>query len=106
MEFVKQDPLQARRQSLRWVSALGAWNKRFKELKSSDTPLLIIQGAKDTTVDVRDNLRILKHKFPNAVIEKFEGLGHQLMNESLPGRRKVLNCVHDYFDEQSKAPAP
>jgi Ni2+-binding GTPase involved in maturation of urease and hydrogenase len=41
-------------------------------------------------------------KFPNADIILIENGGHQLMNESLPLRAKIINLVVDYLNGIAK----
>ena len=93
LEFIRQDPLQARKTSLAWFDALVDWNERVTQYPPSPKPVVIIQGNADSVVDWEYNLEFLETKFPDARIEIIEGGRHQLLNESSALRARVLQLV-------------
>jgi len=92
-----QDYLHAQHVSLFWVKALFEWNDKVKDLSACDKEILVLQGDKDTTVDWKQNLKLLGEKFPNAKIEMFGKARHELFNEARQHRQKVLESVNHYF---------
>lgn len=86
----EQDPLQWRRLSVRWVSALKRWIPRMKAFAPVDFPLTVIQGDADGTVDWRYNLGVIGEKFPAVTIHRVPGGRHHLANESPEYREQVL----------------
>jgi len=97
--FLIHDPLQSRRISLRWVSALQRW---LNELQYNDLgvgPALIIQGDADATVDWRYNVGVIRQLFPASHVEYLPGAGHQLANESDKIRSDYLLMVETWLTE-------
>ncbi len=101
LEFTESDPLQARRVPMKWFDALVQWNKRVADCEPSTLPIKVIQGTKDTTVDWKYNMKLIKQKFPNADIVIIENGGHHLINETLPMRTEVIELIADYFEGRS-----
>jgi alpha-beta hydrolase superfamily lysophospholipase len=93
LTFLRQDPLQSRYISLRWIGALKRWlaELRFEDLGVG--PLLVLQGDADRTVDWRYNMPRILELFPGAQIEYLPGAGHQLANETAEIRRLYLGSV-------------
>jgi lysophospholipase len=103
LDFLKRDPLQSDRISLRWVGALRRW---LRDLPQSDLgvgPTLIIQGDADTTVDWRYNLGFVCQLFPGSKVELLPGAGHQLANESVEFRRDYLGHVESWLTQRGVA---
>jgi alpha-beta hydrolase superfamily lysophospholipase len=100
--FTEEDPLLARRVAMKWFSALVEWNQRILSYEPSTLPIRVIQGTADTAVDWEYNVTFIKEKFLNAEIIFIENGGHQLMNEPLPMRAKVINLVVDYLNGTAK----
>jgi alpha-beta hydrolase superfamily lysophospholipase len=98
----EKDPLLARRVEMKWFSALVEWNQRILSYESSTLPIRVLQGTADTAVDWKYNIAFIMEKFPNADIILIENGGHQLMNESLPLRAKIINLVVDYLNGPAK----
>lgn len=99
LEFLKTDPLQADRISLRWVGALRRW---LRDLKHSDLgvgPALVIQGDADRTVDWRYNVNVIGQLFPGSRVEYLPGAGHQLANEADDFRIDYLGRVDAWLAE-------
>lgn len=88
--LLERDPLQDRHLPLEWVGAMKQWIERFGELPASDFPLRIVQGDRDTTLDWRYNLRVLRDKLPRAEISMIAGAGHHLVNEITGVREQVF----------------
>jgi alpha-beta hydrolase superfamily lysophospholipase len=100
LEFLKRDPLQSRRLSLRWVTALRAW---LAALPSGDLgvgPALIVQGDADQTVDWRYNVAFYQGLFPASEVELLPGGGHQLANESPSLRQTYLERADGWLARQ------
>lgn len=101
LEFLeKSDPLQARYIAVRWVDALLRWESRFDYLPESDKPILIIQGQRDTTVDWRYNIPVIRKKFPKARYLPLQDAYHHLANESPEIRAKMFAAMDMYFDSK------
>ncbi|MEH6580730.1 MAG: alpha/beta hydrolase [Halioglobus sp.] len=98
LEFLKSDPLQSRRISIRWVGALRRWlsGLEFKDLGVG--PVLVLQGDADGTVAWRYNMKKLVKLFPGTDIEYLPGAGHHLANETAEIRRLYLGKVGRFLD--------
>lgn len=97
LQFVRRDPLQCHRVSLRWIGALKCW---LADLPSSDLgvgPLLVLQGDRDGTVGWRYNLKAVARLFPGSRIEYLPGAGHQLANESAEIRARYTAVIDDWL---------
>lgn len=99
LRFIKQDPLQHNKVPLRWLEALMKWNESLKERTPSLTPILVIQGKKDTTVDWRYNIALLQKKFPNIDVQLIKNGKHHLLNEKEPIRDQVFSSIHNFFEK-------
>ena len=83
MEFLKnKDSLQSNKISLKWVGAMREWVSRFQRFSVCQTPVLIIQGDADATVDWEYNIPIFQKKFTNNETVILPGARHHLANES------------------------
>ena len=95
LRFVREsDPLQSRRLSAQWVGALKRWLVEFEQYNACDIPVSVVQGALDTTVDWRYNLRAIERKFPHATTYMIADARHHLVNES-QGIRERLYLILD-----------
>lgn len=97
LSFLCQDPLQSRRLSLRWMSALRRWIAGLPRSDLGAGPVLIVQGDADQTVDWRYNLGVYKTLFPGSQVTMLPGAGHQLANESTLIRQTYLETVGHYL---------
>jgi len=52
-----------------------------------------LQGDRDTTVDWRYNIRLLRDKFPAGQVEMIAGARHELFNEAAAYKQKALEIV-------------
>lgn len=105
LDFLKgKDPLQARHLSMRWVGSLKRWITYFKQLNSSDQPVLVIQGQQDGTVDWRHNIPVIKTKFPSAKVLYLKDGRHHLANEREDIRVKIFSAIDMYFDATANLP--
>jgi alpha-beta hydrolase superfamily lysophospholipase len=93
-----EDPMSARRVSLKWVEALFKWNKKIADVPVFDRKILVIQGKKDNTVAWRYNLKFIKSKFSNAQIKSVEKARHELFNESVELRNQVFSRIKEYLE--------
>ncbi|MBT8062099.1 MAG: alpha/beta hydrolase, partial [Gammaproteobacteria bacterium] len=97
LEFIRNDPLQARHTSMRWVGALRRW---LAELELTDLglgPVFMVQGDNDGTVDWRYNLKAIVQLYPGTQVLMLPGAGHQLANETAAYRRQYLTAVRAYL---------
>lgn len=100
LTFIKKsDPLQAKRLPVKWVGAMKQWIEKFPTFNTSDVPVLIVQGDKDTTVDWQYNLPVLKEKFPKARIKMVPQGRHHLVSESAAYRAQVFAAIKGFLDE-------
>ncbi|MEX2469038.1 MAG: alpha/beta hydrolase [Pseudohongiellaceae bacterium] len=94
LDFLReQDALQSRQLPRDWVLALMDYLHRFRLAQPCDTPLQIIQGTDDGTVDWANNLARLEEKFPQTHIRMVEGARHHLVNESPAYRDEVFKLI-------------
>lgn len=105
LQFVKTEPLQSHRMSLRWISALRRWLRSLEFGDLGVGPALIIQGDMDGTVAWQYNVPKLRVLFPNSQVEFLSGAGHQLANESQSLRNSYLQLVASYLHENGVLPA-
>ena len=100
VEFLKNDPLQARQLPIRWLNALYAWEKGISDNAPVSAPVLILQGTQDTVVDWKYNLSFLKKKINSPEIRRIENARHQLLNESEQIRSEVFRQIGSYLDDK------
>ncbi len=93
-----QDPLQADRVAVDWVSAMRRWMPRLLALPPNPVPTLILQGEQDLTVDWEWNLEVLKEKFPNAEVHLHPEARHHLVNEAEPIRQTLFESLDRFID--------
>jgi lysophospholipase len=103
LEFLKRDPLQSRRTSLRWVGALRRWLRGLARRDLGVGAALVIQGDADGTVDWRYNMGFVSALFPGSRVEYLPGAGHQLANESTSYRRTYLAMVFAWLAQSGIA---
>ena len=101
LQFVRDDPLQERHLPLDFAKAMRTWNRSLHNRPPTEREILVIQGASDSTVDFRYNLRVIKTKFPNADIELVPDAGHQLANESDALRSKVFDLIDACIQQET-----
>ncbi len=90
------DPLQAKRLPLHWVTALREWNKWLDEKnKMISIPVKILQGTGDKVVDIDYNMKKIKDFYPSSSVILLKGLRHDLFNEA--GKNRDL--VHKHIKE-------
>ena len=99
LAVLKNDPLQSRRMSLRWIAALRRWLGGLEQRDLGVGPALVIQGDADGTVDWRYNVGVICELFPGSQVEYLSGAGHQLANESAENRYLYLSCVETWLAE-------
>lgn len=100
LDFLKRDPLQCKRISLRWVGALRRWLDDLPRRDLGVGPALIIQGDADATVDWRYNVAVICKLLPGSRVEYLHGAGHQLANESQAIRSDYLTRVLAWLSER------
>ncbi|MCB1687863.1 MAG: alpha/beta hydrolase [Halioglobus sp.] len=97
LAFIKRDPLQCHRVSLRWLGALRRWLGDLQPQDLGVGPALVIQGDADGTVDWRYNIPFIARLFPASKVEYLPGAGHQLANESAGIRAVYLQSVQAWL---------
>ena len=93
IEFVRQDPLQARILPTAWVGALAQWIEHIEQAKPSARSPIIIQGEGDRTVDWQHNLTVLEDKFHTPNILRLPDARHHLANENLALREQIFSFL-------------
>ena len=94
LQFVKtKDPFQSNFVATEWVRALLLFLSAFKRAPKIETPIHVIQGTNDGTVDWHKNMRLLKDKFPAAAICMVDGARHHMVNESVEYREKIFTEI-------------
>ncbi len=97
LAFVKQDPLQSRKISTRWIGALRLWLADLPMRDLGIGPVLVLQGDADETVAWQWNMEAIPSLFPACQIRYLAGAGHHLANESADIRERYLLAVDDYL---------
>lgn len=101
--FLKyRDPLQSRKITGSWVKALYHWQKHFQLSAVSATPLLVIQGDEDTTVDWRYNLKHIANKFSNYKEVLVKDARHHLVKETEALRNIIFTEVLSFIDDKGE----
>jgi lysophospholipase len=100
LEFLKRDPLQCQRISLRWVGALRRWLDAMPRRDLGVGPALVIQGDADATVDWRYNVGVVCQLLPGSRVEYLHGARHQLANESQAIRSDYLERVQVWLSQR------
>lgn len=100
LAFVRREPLQSRRVSLRWVAALRRWLDGLQQRDLGVGPALVIQGDADSTVDWRFNVGVIRQLFPGSEVDYLAGAGHHLANESEDFRRDYLSRVESWLTQR------
>ena len=104
LQFLRADPLQSHRISLRWVGALQRWLGALEHRDLGVGPALVIQGEADETVDWRYNMGVIGRLFPGSRVQYLPGAGHQLANEAEEFRNLYLNEVAAWLAGSGIAP--
>ena len=100
LAFIKnKDPLQSRQLTLKWVRALRSWNERIASLPVSNKSVKVIQGTSDTVVDWKFNIEFIESKFSDVDVTLIEAGRHELFNESMEIRSKVMTQITTYLNQ-------
>jgi alpha-beta hydrolase superfamily lysophospholipase len=75
------------------VGALKRWLVEFEQYNACDIPVSVVQGALDTTVDWRYNLRAIERKFPHVTTYMIADARHHLVNESQGIRERLCSIL-------------
>lgn len=98
LDFINyRDPLQSHVLSIKWLGAMKAFYEVFATFTPQKTPVLVVQGTKDRTLNWRYNMKRLVEKLPAAQIHYIPGADHQLVNESDTYRIAAFDAVQSYF---------
>jgi alpha-beta hydrolase superfamily lysophospholipase len=106
LEFLRErDPLQPRILPLSWVGALKDWLRWFVDQPACDTPVLILQGDADATVDWRYNLPVLRGKYRQLHEVMIAGARHHLVKEGEQYRAQLWQAMDDFLQLGEAAPS-
>jgi alpha-beta hydrolase superfamily lysophospholipase len=97
LTFIRQDPLQSKKISVRWVGALKRWLADLQMKDLGMGPVLVIQGDADETVAWRRNMEDMSILAPGCKIVYVEGAGHHLANESQGIRNTYIQQLNDFL---------
>ena len=100
LAFVRNDPLQGKRLSIKFLDALHAWEKRAQLYPPVAGSVLLIQGTGDEIVDWQYNLAFLRAKIKGVTVELIDKAKHQLVNESEVIRNHVFDTIFEYLDRR------
>lgn len=92
-----KDPLQPRSIPRKWLDAMNTWYRSFKEFAPQSTPIKILQGDDDLTVDYRYNIEAIRKMFPHTEAAIIAGGRHHLFNESDEYRREVEKFIRRWL---------
>lgn len=93
--IAEQDPLQHKAIPLNWLGAMLSWGDWLEQHKPVETPIYMIQGTDDGTVDWRHNLTVLQGLYPRLELTLINDAKHHLVNETLYYRAPVLSKVSE-----------
>lgn len=97
-DFLRQDPLQAKTLSVKWVNALRRWLKYWLVLEPLNFPLYVIQGDCDQTVDWQRNQTIIKQKFPKRELYILKDAQHALVNDSPQKLTEMFEVISQWLN--------
>ena len=88
-----QDPLQPTRVPIDWIGAMDRWIKTFEQTATSESPIHIIQGDQDKTLEWKDNLEKFQQKYSDITTTIISGANHHLVNEIAPLREQIFAAI-------------
>ncbi len=97
LTFIRQDPLQSKKISMRWVGALKRWLSDLPMRDLGMGPILVLQGDADETVAWRDNMKDMPVLAPHCEIVYLKGAGHHLANESQGIRNAYIQQLDGFL---------
>ncbi|MGJ9381616.1 alpha/beta fold hydrolase [Salipaludibacillus sp. CF4.18] len=98
-KFVRGDPLQVQQLKSDWVLAMEKWQENIVECPILNTPVYLLQGGKDTTVDWNENIEFYTHKCRDILVAYFPAGRHQLLNEQASIRHHVYNRISWFLEK-------
>ncbi len=97
--FLKNtDALQSQVLPVSWINAMVDYHNRFHRADTTDTPLHIIQGTGDTTVDWKRNIQLIIKKFPQSDATLIAEARHHLVNEAERYRGEVFEKISEILN--------
>ncbi len=94
LDFLRhQDPLQPTRVPIDWIGAMDRWIKTFEQTATSESPIHIIQGDQDKTLEWKDNLEKFQQKYSDITTTIISGANHHLVNEIAPLREQIFAAI-------------
>jgi lysophospholipase len=100
LTFLRQDPLQSRKISIRWVGALRRWLADLPMRDLGIGPVLVLQGDRDGTVAWRRNMKDIPSLVPECRIVYLPGAGHHLANESESIRCEYMGQIDTFLQNE------
>ncbi len=97
IEYLAADPLQHWKIPAEWLHAMYEWNQRIENSGKLPSNALIIQGARDKTVDWRFNIPFMKKKFSSPKIIMIKTGKHHLINENSRIKTRVFSAIRDFL---------
>ncbi len=100
LRFVREDdPLQERWVPMSWIGALRRWVLHMLHQPACDFPVLLVQGARDETIEWRSNNDYVRTHFRVVHEAILPQASHQLANESdelrLPVHQAIARLLRD-----------
>jgi alpha-beta hydrolase superfamily lysophospholipase len=96
--LANKDPLQPQFISIRWVGAMRKWVQAFSRFNNCSTPVLIVQGDDDNTVDWKYNVEAFQSRFSQSKVVILKKAKHHLVNESAMYQYKVQQVITDFLE--------
>lgn len=93
LDFVKNDPMQARLMPISWLGAMKTWVTECRKMKPCPFPVTVLQGKEDSTLAWRFNIRLLRKKFPQSNITLLDDVQHHMVNEAPELREKIFGLM-------------
>lgn len=98
--LANKDPLQPLSISVRWLGAMRQWVKSFPRFVPCESPVLIVQGDADGTVDWKYNLPVFQKQFPNSKVVMLAGAKHHLANESESYMLELKSTIVEFLSKR------
>ena len=89
------------RMPFEWVKSLSRWRSGLSRRPTIDTPILVVQGAQDRSVDAKANVRALTAVAPQAEVRILAGRGHVLLDRAA-AQEETLAAVECFLDSRDR----
>ena len=98
LEFLRHEPHCIDTFVVEWSESLQEWVPLIESMEIQQFPITVIQGTDDFTVGWRQNMKTIRHLFPNAEITMIYNGRHHLLNESPPYKNPVYDTIHSVLE--------